>query len=78
MRKPRHTAEEIARAYGRHCQFGCRVCGRRCAARHSYNHRFDCCGVVEAHVLIDLRPAVAGMPAYATGPSHTTREDKRP
>ena len=34
------------------CTLGCRACGRACKGTSfgRVSHRFDCCGVVDAHV----------------------------
>lgn len=63
------------------CGQRCPVCHRLCRAAQPYNHRFDCCGQIHAHITglhrdgerwwrdID-QPMQAG---YLTGPSQTTR-----
>lgn len=70
------------------CPLACTACGRRCNGTRwgRQNHRFDCCGVVAAHVTrqprakdddgwgLVLNPMRAG---YLTGPSTTTREAAR-
>lgn len=56
------------------CPFACRTCKRRCTAAQRLSHRFDCCGVIEAHDFVASRwrsvsnPTRAG---YLTGPSKT-------
>lgn len=45
------THEQVTKAFNRPCHFTCRTCTRRCTAGSSHNHRFDCCGVVVAHVM---------------------------
>lgn len=64
------------------CPFTCLTCKRACRAGAALSHRFDCCGVIEAHdrvrrgkVLSWTRftnPIRAG---YLTGPSTTTQGD---
>lgn len=72
----RPTRAEVAQAFARPCYFTCRECGRPCRAGSSDNHRFDCCGVIVAHVMgRNLTPRVVETPTlagYLTGPSHTT------
>ena len=62
-----------------HCRLGCTACGRPCngAALGRVTHRFDCCGLIRAHVpgrdgstWADVaEPMRAG---YLTGPSRTS------
>lgn len=33
------------------CSLSCLTCLRRCKAAQKQNHRFDCCGEIEAHVI---------------------------
>lgn len=76
MKRGGHSHEDVIRAFARRCYFTCRVCGRPCVAGTSDNHRFDCCGVIVAHVMgRDLTPVVIEDPmraGYLTGPSQTT------
>ena len=48
---PKPARDDVVRAFSRRCHFTCRACGRPCTAALSYNHRFDCCGTVVAHVM---------------------------
>ena len=56
------------------CPFTCATCSRRCRAAQPFNHRFDCHGVIHAHVYgrggwqLVAQPMSAG---YLTGPSKT-------
>lgn len=81
MRRGLRTEEEVRRAFNRKCDHRCPTCERRCTAASGYSHRFDCCGVVVAHVMQDppngdlyvgviRNPNAAG---YVTGPSQTVR-----
>lgn len=66
------------------CPYGCSTCGRRCTASQPYNHRFDCCGDIRAHVIEGVRTTRGKTPekrwvnvinpmraGYLTGPSQT-------
>lgn len=74
-RRRGHTHEEVAKAYNRRCHFTCRECATPCTAGRSDNHRFDCCGVVVAHVMgANLTTRIIDNPmsaGYLTGPSTT-------
>jgi hypothetical protein len=58
------------------------VCGRSCSAAQPYNHRFDCCGQIAAHVTEGVKPKSGERiwlnftnpmrAGYLTGPSQTT------
>jgi hypothetical protein len=72
-RRARPTRAEIAAAFNARCTFGCPSCSRACTFAGGYNHRFDCCGEVVAHVMENLVRRVSGVPAYAVGVSTTTR-----
>jgi hypothetical protein len=73
---PAKPRAEVTAAFNRPCHFTCRTCGRACRAGCSYSHRFDCCGVVVAHVMgPDLVPRLISDPigaGYLTGMSTTT------
>lgn len=65
------------------CYLGCTVCQRRCngTAWGRQTHRFDCCGVIEAHVPHSdrdgwFRSGMSG--GYLTGPSQTQPRDRQP
>lgn len=65
------------------CYLSCTVCGRGCRwSGRTYGrqtHRFDCCGVMDAHV--PSRDGAtwfrSGPPAYLTGPSQTGGATRR-
>ena len=65
------------------CYLSCETCGRSCRwSGRTYGrqtHRFDCCGLIRAHVpyrdgVTWSRNGMAG--GYLTGPSQTTRRTR--
>lgn len=74
-RKP--TLEEVNRAFSGTCQLECLACLRECPVNHRYNHSFDCCGRVVAHIMAsNLEQRIIHDPqraGYPVGPSKTRR-----
>ena len=60
-----------------HCPLTCLTCLRSCKAAQPFNHRFDCCGQIEAHVHTRTARRRVTNPiqvGYLTGPAKTRRQ----